>query len=148
MPRKRHDQVNLSPQAVRVLRQFRALFNSVRKHFRATEQKAGISGAHVWALSLVAEHPGIGVGALADAMDVHQSTASNLLRALVADALVTTEKTESDRRAVQLTITAAGLQQLPAATLKRLERDLGEVLAQVRPRQRTGERTPLGGRQD
>ncbi|HSH95031.1 MAG TPA: MarR family winged helix-turn-helix transcriptional regulator, partial [Roseimicrobium sp.] len=65
----------------------------MRKHFRATEQRVGISGAHVWALSVVNEHPKIGVGALATVMDVHQSTASNLVRLLLAEDLVAAERT-------------------------------------------------------
>ncbi|MEZ0309494.1 MAG: MarR family winged helix-turn-helix transcriptional regulator, partial [Ramlibacter sp.] len=142
MPRKKTEELHLTPQAVRVLRQFRAVFNSVRKHFRATEQRVGISGAHVWALSAVKEHPKIGVGALAAAMDVHQSTASNLVRTLLAEELVTAEKDPADKRAVQLSISTKGrrvlrsapnpyegvlpqaLQDLSPAALKRLERDL------------------------
>ncbi|MBI5278065.1 MAG: winged helix-turn-helix transcriptional regulator [Burkholderiales bacterium] len=161
MVRSTRDEISMSPQAVRVLRQFRVVFNSVRKHFRATEQKVGISGAHVWALSVVDEHPGIGVGDLARAMDVHQSTASNLVRALVAQGLLATEKDPADRRAVRLAIPAKGkrvlrsapspyegvlpeaLQDLKPATLKRLERDLGELIAVLDPEQ-SGAQIPLG----
>jgi len=48
--------------ASRVLRRFRLVFNAVKSHFRAVERKAGISGAQLWALSVVHGHPGIGVG--------------------------------------------------------------------------------------
>lgn len=161
MRRSSQDQIELSPQAIRVLRQFRVVFNSVRKHFRATEKKAGISGAHVWALSVVKEHPQIGVGGLSRAMDVHQSTASNLVRMLVAEGLLATEKDLADKRAVRLTISAKGkrvlrsapnpyegvlpeaLQELKSATLKRLERDLGELIGVLDPDQ-SGAHVPLG----
>jgi DNA-binding MarR family transcriptional regulator len=160
MARTRRDQAGMTPQAVRVLRQFRVVFNSVRKHFRATEKKAGISGAHVWALSVVNEQPQIGVGELARAMDVHQSTASNLLRLLVAGQLVAAEKDPVDKRAVRLAITAKGrrvlrsapdpyegvlpeaLMGLKDATLKRLERDLAELIAVLDPGQ-SGAHVPL-----
>src|SRR5690606_36499714 len=46
--------------AARVLRQFRRVFNTVKTHFRAVEKKAGLAGAQVWALSVVAARPGIG----------------------------------------------------------------------------------------
>jgi DNA-binding MarR family transcriptional regulator len=154
----------MSPDAVRVLRQFRMVFNSVRKHFNATERKAGISGAQAWALSVVREHPLIGVGDLARAMDVHQSTASNLVRTLIAEELVAAAKDPADGRAVQLTISAKGkrvlrsapnpyegvlpeaLQELKSVTLTRLERDLGELIAVLDPDQ-TGAHIPLGRRE-
>lgn len=165
MPRSKNDELHLPPQAARVLRQFRVVFNSVRKHFRATEQRAGISGAHVWALSAVNEHPKIGVGSLATVMDIHQSTASNLIRTLLAEELVTADKGLADKRAVQLSISAKGkrvlrsapnpyegvlpqaLQCLSPATLKRLERDLEELIGVLDPRQ-TGAKIPLGRKDD
>jgi DNA-binding MarR family transcriptional regulator len=127
---------------VRVLRQFRLVFNAVKRHFQQVEKKAGIGGAQVWALSLVADNPGIGVNQLAQAMDVHQTTASNLVKAMVSAQMVVTEKSGVDRRAVQLSILPAGRQvlrrapgpftgvlpealaSLDAATLERLHHDL------------------------
>lgn len=132
--------------AVRVLRRFRVVFNTVKAHLRAVEKKAGIAGAQVWALSVLAERPGIGVGELARAMDVHQSTASNLLKPLLEAGLALAERTGKDRRAVQLTITPAGqkvlrkapgpftgvlpeaLARLDKRTLARLDRDLEKVV--------------------
>jgi DNA-binding MarR family transcriptional regulator len=135
--------------ATRVLRRFRLVFNAIKTHFRSVERKAGISGAQVWALSVVRERPGIGVGDLAREMDVHQSTASNLLRALTEAGLVVADRGAADRRAVQLKITPAGLrvlkkvpgpfsgilpdalQRMDAATLARLERDLGKLIDEL-----------------
>src|SRR3954452_3693299 len=94
--------------AARVLRRFRLVFNAVKSHFRAVETKAGISGAQLWALSVVHGQPGIGVGDLARAMDIHQSTASNLLRGLLEKGLVLTERGGTDRRAVKLQVSAKG----------------------------------------
>jgi DNA-binding MarR family transcriptional regulator len=94
--------------AARVLRRFRMVFNAVKTHFQQVEKQAGIGGAQVWALSLVREQPGIGVGALARAMDVHQTTASNLVRALVEQGLVESHRSGEDRRAIHLTITQQG----------------------------------------
>lgn len=134
---------------VEVLRRFRLIFNAVKRHFRAVEQKAGVSGAHVWALSEVAAHPGIGVNDLARSMHIHQSTASNLLRALMAAGLVTSERAGTDRRVAQLAVTAQGqrvlaktppplagllpdaLARLDSATLARLERDLGRLITEL-----------------
>lgn len=132
--------------ATRVLRQFRQVFNAVKSHFQQVEKQAGIGGAQLWALSVIAAHPDIGVSALAEAMDVHQTTASNLVKALVQAKLVEVERRGSDRRAVQLRVTELGrslldeapgpftgvlpeaLNQMDPATLARLELDLTQLL--------------------
>ena len=129
-------------QASLVLRRFRVVFNAVRTHFQQVEKSAGIGGAQVWALSLVRDRPGIGVSELGAAMDVHQSTASNLVKGLVTRGLVETNKSLGDRRSVQLYCLPAGLQilervpgpfegvlpqalgRLPQGTLERLDGDL------------------------
>ena len=67
----------------RVLRKFRLVFNTVKTHFQSIEKKVGIGGAQVWALSVIANNQGIGVSDLALALDIHQTTASNLVRGLV-----------------------------------------------------------------
>lgn len=132
--------------AQQVLRRFRLVFNTIKTHFREVEKQVGVGGAQVWALAVVRDAPDIGVGSLARAMDIHQSTASNLVRALVDQGLLAAGKTGADRRAVQLRITPAGLRILKKApgpftgvlpealarmdprTLKRLDRDLGELI--------------------
>ena len=132
---------------VRVLRQFRQVFNAVKTHFQQLERRAGLGGAQVWALSVVAGAPGIGVGGLAAAMDIHPSTASNLVRTLAERGFVQAERDRLDRRAVRLTLRPAAtrllrrtrgpfegvlpeaLAALDARTLKRLEADLGRLIA-------------------
>lgn len=131
----------------RVLRRFRVVFNAVRAHFQAIEKQAGLGGAQVWALNVIRDHPGIGVGALAKSMDIHQSTTSNLVKLLLRKELVSMGKASADRRHVELQILPAGLailsqvpgpfegvlpgalHQLPAASLLRLDHDLGELIA-------------------
>ena len=147
-----------------MLRRFRVVFNAVRSHFRAVETKAGISGAQLWALRVVHAHPGIGVGELARAMDVHQSTASNLLRVLVEKNLVAAGRGGEDRRAVQLQATARAarllakapgpftgvlpeaLGRLDKATLARLDRDLARLIEELGADER-GAGIPLGSQQ-
>ena len=96
-------------QAGHVLRQFRIVFNAVRTHFQQIERQAGIGGAQVWALSVIHQHPGMRVTELARAMDVHQSTASNLIRHLTRQQLVDAIRSTADRRHVHLHATPAGL---------------------------------------
>jgi len=150
----------LAPET-RVLRQFRIVFNSVKSHFRQVERDAGLGGAQLWALSVIAQSPGIGVTELARALDIHQSTASNLVRGLASRGLVTSAREGLDRRGVALRTLAAAdavlqrspqpfvgvlpdaLASLDEATLARLEQDLG-ALIQVLATDEADAHTPLG----
>lgn len=99
----------------RVLRQFRVVFNAVKTHFRQVERDAGIGGAQVWALSVIRDAPGIGVNELARSLEIHQSTASNLVKSLLERALVDARRDGPDRRAVALHATTAGVALLATA---------------------------------
>ncbi len=131
----------------RVLRQFRIVFNAVKTHFRQVEKTAGVAGAQLWALSVIQSQAGLGVNDLARAMDIHQSTASNLVKALIQQQLVVAGKDGPDRRSVTLRLTDQGssvldkaplpfagvlpdaLASLDAATLARLEQDLAVLIS-------------------
>jgi DNA-binding MarR family transcriptional regulator len=135
--------------AVAVLRQFRQVFNAVKAHFQQVEKTVGMGGAQVWALSVVRDNPGIGVGALARALSIHQSTASNLVRTLIDREMVVGVKESADRRAVQLRLLPAGarvlrnapgpfagllpdaLKSLPPETLARLSEDLEQLIVAI-----------------
>lgn len=100
--------VNPGDSAAQALRQFRVLFNSVRTHFRQVEKETGLGGAQVWALSLIQKNPGLGVGEVAAGMDIHQSTASNLIKVLLKKQLITLNKSAIDKRVVELRVTPEG----------------------------------------
>lgn len=135
--------------ATRVLRQFRVVFNSVKTHFRQVEREAGVGGAQLWALSVIQRRPGIGVTELSRELDIHQSTASNLIKSLTERGLVTAAREGMDRRSVALRIAQDGetvlnsaplpfagvlpdaLSSLDPATLDRLEADLGKLIAML-----------------
>lgn len=91
-----------------VLQQFRIVFNAVKTHFQQVERKAGLGGAQVWALAIIRERPGIGVGELANALNVRQPTASIIVRNLTQQGLVEAGRDGLDRRSVQLRITTEG----------------------------------------
>jgi DNA-binding MarR family transcriptional regulator len=144
----------------KVLRQFRSVFNAVKSHFQQVEKRAGIGGAQVWALSTIQAQPGIGMNALATALDIHQTTASNLVKALLQLELVRAEKNGPDKRAVQLFVQPkargvlkkapgpfsgvlpTALAALDAPTLIRLEEDLGRLLALLQTDDKAA-KTPL-----
>lgn len=130
-----------------VLRRLRLVFNAVRHHFQQAEKQTGLGGAQVWALSLIKEQPGIGIGGIARSMEIHQSTASNLIKTLVRKELISMAKLPEDRRNVQLQPLPAGLAvlaqvsgpfegvlpvalaKLPQEKLLRLDQDLGALIA-------------------
>ncbi|MDR7336121.1 MarR family winged helix-turn-helix transcriptional regulator [Roseateles asaccharophilus] len=144
-------------EAALVLRQFRQILNTVRVHFQQVEKKAGIGGGQVWALSVVGERPGIGVSELARAMDVHQSTASNLVKTLVEKAFIETRREGADRRAVQLHLRPQGLKVLRRApgpfagvlpqalrtldgpSVRRLRKDLAKLIAILHADEKAGQ---------
>jgi len=136
-----------------VLEQFRVIVKSIRRHYQDVERRAGVSGAQLWALAQIASQPGARVGELARALAIHQSTASNLLRALEARGLVARERRGRDLRTVQLYVTGKGtrllagaprpligvLQQalsgLPTVRLRALHAELARVIALMKRRQ-------------
>lgn len=146
--------------ASRVLRQFRLIFNTVRRHFQVMEKQSGMGGAQTWALSLVAQHPGLGVTQLAELMDVHQSTASNLIKALINSGHVHSEKSGKDKRVVELYVLPEGLKLLrkirgpfsgvlphaltsiDVVTLLQLERNLAALITQLEVDERAAQ-TPI-----
>ena len=144
----------------KVLRRFRVIFNAIRTHFRLIEKQVGLGGAQVWALSIIKENPGIGMLGIAADMQIHQSTASNLMKTLLRKELITMTKAPEDRRNVRLEIRPAGLElltkvsgpfegvlpvalgNLSAETLMRMDRDLNELIGLLKADE-TAEETPL-----
>ena len=131
----------------RVLRQFRIVFNAVKTHFRQVEREAGVGGAQLWALAVIQRSPGIGVTELARELDIHQSTASNLTKAMIERGLIAAGRESMDRRTVALRLLPAGEEVLKSApmpfagvlpdalssldpeTLARLEQDLAALIS-------------------
>ncbi len=144
-------------QSSQVLRRFRVVFNAVRSHFKQVEKQVGLGGAQVWALSVIRDQPGIGMGQLAKNMDVHQSTASNLVRVLQHKELLRMDKDEADKRHVHLHVTPqamdllakvpgpfegvlpGALDQLSPLTLQRLDQDLAELIALLKADEAAGQ---------
>ncbi|MGH8854694.1 MAG: MarR family winged helix-turn-helix transcriptional regulator, partial [Telluria sp.] len=121
----------------------------VKTHFRQVERETGVGGAQLWALSVIDRHPGIGATGLARELDIHQSTASNLVRSLVERGFVVGTREGADRRNVALRTLPEGVAVLASAplpfagvlpdalagldreTLGRLEQDLERLIAQL-----------------
>ncbi len=48
-----------------VLKQFRILLNSIKRHYQWVERECGLSGAQIWAMAEIADNPGLKVSELA-----------------------------------------------------------------------------------
>jgi DNA-binding MarR family transcriptional regulator len=146
-----------------LLRNFRTLFGTMQAHFRLVESRCGIGGAQLWALSEVGASSEITVQQLADALIVHQSTASNLITRLADLGLIRRERARSDKRVVQLSITPKGrallrrapqpaigvlpeaLRRLSDRDAAQLEAGLKSLLSSIGRKQRGAGSLPMGG---
>ena len=70
------------------LQGFRTIFGSARLHDAQVRRTTSISGSQLWALSEIARSTGMSVNALSKSMALHQTTASNLVNALVERKLI------------------------------------------------------------
>ncbi|MBX3613792.1 MAG: winged helix-turn-helix transcriptional regulator [Burkholderiaceae bacterium] len=150
-----------SPETIEALQNFRIIFRAVRRHFHEVEERCGISGSQLWALSVVVQSPGIRVKDLARSMAVQQSTASNLVEQLVRQGLIRRARESADQRIVQLYPTEAGedaiarapkplvgilpdvLSRLEPKRLVTLNRLLDEIVRSMRTADRSARHTPL-----
>jgi MarR family transcriptional regulator, organic hydroperoxide resistance regulator len=138
--------------SLQVLKKFRVIYGSVRQHFRDVEHSCGITGSQLWILHEIASEPGIGVSELAIRLSIHQSTCSQLVEKLSVRKLVSKERSAEDQRRVGLHLTeearavlklapgpAEGLlpealQSLPEPVLIALDKNLQDVVGQLRTR--------------
>ncbi len=146
---------------VEALQHFRLIFKSVKKHFHWVEEQTGVNGAQLWALAAVVEKPGTKVTELAEALAIHQSTASNLVDKLVRQQLVRRERNAEDHRIVHLYPERDGirlvksapkpvrgvlpdaLSRLTGPELVRLNKLLAGIVRNMKVRDSTGRATPL-----
>jgi DNA-binding MarR family transcriptional regulator len=144
-----------------VLAQFRVTFRAVYRHYERVQKTSGITGAQLWLLAEVAQVSGVTVNDLAQRLSLHQSTTSNLVKAVELARLVRRRHGQEDKRTVRVYLTAKGtgvlrkapkplrgvLQQglcdLPAASLGRLHREMSHLLRFMKVSEARGGSTPL-----
>lgn len=148
---------------LRTLQGFRLIFASARAHDAEVRRIAGIPGSQLWALAEIARGARMSVNALAGRMALHQTTASNLVNALVERNLIRRMRDEDDQRVVRLHVTTDGkrmllrapgpyagllvdaLRNLDATELVRLRKSLGVLIDVMRePKTTAAGETLLG----
>jgi MarR family transcriptional regulator, lower aerobic nicotinate degradation pathway regulator len=132
-----------------VMDDVRRLVQALRLSARAAERELGISGAQLFVLQRLGEHPGASVNALAGHTATHQSSVSVVVRRLLERGLVARTPAPEDRRRAVLTLTPRGrallarapsspgatlqaaLSRLPPTTRGGLARGLSALLAEL-----------------
>ena len=148
-------------QMLEVLKQFRVLLRSIRRHYQWVEKQCGVSGAQLWALAEIDSSPGISVTDLAGRLAIHVSTASNLLKRLDTLELIVRTRVADNQRVVRVHVTEKGkdilkkaprpfagilqqaLLELPPARLGALNAELVEVVRRIKIKDTKAGATPL-----
>ena len=141
----------LNKERSRALQGLRVVMRAAQRHSMQIEKQCGVSGAQLWVMQEIWEQPGLRMGELAARMSIHQTTASNLVEALVRKSHVRKVRDQPDQRVVSLSLTEQGLAviavapqpargllpgalaQLDAASLMQLNAGLAALLAVVSP---------------
>ena len=113
----------------------RALVGVAARSLAATEDN--ITLVQYRALVLLASRGDLNVGALAERLGVHQSTATRLCDRLVTKALIDRATSAESRREVLLRLTPAGQSLIAAVTARRRD-EIAKIMTRLTLEQRTG----------
>jgi DNA-binding MarR family transcriptional regulator len=111
MTRRSHDHQSVLARrhlVMLVLRQFRVVYGSVRRHSSHVRKMSGLTGSQAWVLHELAATPGLGIGALAARLSVHQSTMSQLVAKLQHGGFLHKARLRDDQRRVGLYLSGKG----------------------------------------
>lgn len=97
-----------TPLHMEALKKLRIVIRAAQRHSNWIEKQCGVSGAQLWVMQELYETPGARVGEIADKLEIHQTTASNLLDALVKRGLIVKERDREDQRVVHLVLSKEG----------------------------------------
>lgn len=106
------------------------LVRAVQTGMQNIEGSHGLSGSQLWALWQISAKAGQRVTELAEALQIHPSTASNLLDKLEARGLVRRERRDQDNRVVRLYLADSGIElvkNIPGPMQGRLRRALKQM---------------------
>jgi MarR family transcriptional regulator, organic hydroperoxide resistance regulator len=93
---------------VDALKKLRIVIRAAQRHSAWIEKQCGVTGAQLWVMQELLETPGLRVGEIAVKLAIHQTTASNLLDALVKKGHIVKERNADDQRVVTLVLSELG----------------------------------------
>jgi DNA-binding MarR family transcriptional regulator len=111
---------------VETLMKLRIVIRAAQRHSSWIEKNCGVTGAQLWILQELNDAPGLRVGEIAVKLAIHQTTASNLLNALLEKGYIEKIRDLEDQRVVKLVLTRQG-----AAVLKKAPRPTRSLLPEV-----------------
>lgn len=91
-----------------VVNALRRIVRAIRLSSRAAEETAGVSGAQLFVLAQLGQHPAASLGELAALTLTDQSSVSVVVSRLVARKLVVRRTSASDARRAELSLSASG----------------------------------------
>ena len=91
-----------------VIDNLRRIFQAVTEYSKSAERETTLTGPQLWALKILAQDAPLRVSELARRMYLRPATVVGILDRLEARGLVTRNRSEKDRRAVDLDLTGAG----------------------------------------
>jgi DNA-binding MarR family transcriptional regulator len=100
---------------VEALKKLRIIIRAAQRHSAWIEKQCGVSGAQLWLMQELYEVPELRVGEIASKLAIHQTTASNLLDALVKKGYVVKQRDTIDQRVVKIALTEQGRDVIIAA---------------------------------
>lgn len=86
----------------------RRVFQAVTDFSRQAERITGLTGSQLWAVKVIAESKSLKVSDLAKKMYLHPTTVVGILDRLEAQGMVQRIRSKTDRRVVDVALTAAG----------------------------------------
>jgi DNA-binding MarR family transcriptional regulator len=132
-----------------VVNSLRRLFKAINEYSKRIFKRTGLSGPQVWALTVLANEPGLSHGELAERLFAHRSTVTGIVDRLEDRGMVARTTDPDDRRGIRLSLTSRGhrvlkkspppvqiglrraLERLPTAQLRRLRRMLQAVVQET-----------------
>jgi DNA-binding MarR family transcriptional regulator len=98
-----------------VVQSLRRITKAIHEFSKAVDREFGITGPQLWAMTTINESGGCSAGDVAARLCVHPSTITGIIQRLEDKRLIDRQKRPDDRRAVVLTLTAAGKKLLERA---------------------------------
>ncbi len=94
--------------ASEIIDNLRRIFQAITEYSRTAERVTGLTGPQLWALKILESSSPLRVSELAQAMFLSSATVVGIVDRLEAKELVARVKSATDRRAVDLSLTAPG----------------------------------------
>lgn len=98
-----------------IIDNIRRFFQVLNEHSKLVERETGLTGSQLWAIKTIAEADPIKPSELARRMYLHPATVVGLIDRLVKKGLVTRDRSDQDRRVVEISLSEAGKKLLLSA---------------------------------